>query len=387
MKFNLKNRLSFAELRELVIYKKRKELSWFNKLMLWLNYIAIICLVFSYCARFINPQAFWLLAFFGIAYPVTFCLNLFFVLYWLIQWKPIALWSFIVICSGWNTFFAYVQIDFSSEAPNNKDIKVMSYNCQLFDLYNWSHNSESRSTIFNMLSDENPDILCLQEYYTSEDPDDFNNTDTLTRFLKTKYSHIEYTTTMRKNDHWGIATFTKYPIVRKGKINFNTRWNNSCIYTDVLINKDTVRIYNMHLASLHFGKEEYKFINDIIEEKETEEVEGSKNILRLLKRAFIVRSKQAAMVAEHISECKYKIILCGDFNDTPSSFAYRKVKGDLNDAFTESGRGTSSTYAGKIPFQRIDYILHDDNFSSYNYTKQTETITDHYAISCYLKSR
>src|SRR6202007_2770483 len=116
--FNLKNRLSFAELRELVIYKKRKELSWFNKLMLWLNYIAIISLIFSYCARFINPQAFWLLAFFGIGYPITLAINLFFVLYWLIQWKPIALWSLIVICSGWNTFFSYVQIDFSSSIPD-----------------------------------------------------------------------------------------------------------------------------------------------------------------------------------------------------------------------------------------------------------------------------
>jgi endonuclease/exonuclease/phosphatase family metal-dependent hydrolase len=385
--FNFKNKFSFAELRELVVYKKRKQLSKFNKFMLWLNYIAIICLILSYTARFSNPQLFWLLAFFGIAYPITLCVNLLFVIYWLIQWKPIALWSLFVVCIGWNTFFSYVQIDFSSYTPNNKDIKVMSYNCMLFDLYNWSHNSESRTKIFNMLADENPDILCLQEYYTSEDKDDFNNTDTLTHFLKTKYSHLEYTTTLRKNDHWGIATFTKYPIVRKGRINFNTRWNNSCIYTDVLILKDTVRIYNMHLASIHFGKKDYKFINDVIDKKETEEVEGSKSILRLLKHAFVARAVQAAMVSEHIRACKYKVILCGDFNDTPSSFAYRKVKGDLNDAFAESGKGLSSTYAGKIPFQRIDYIFHSDDFSSYNYTKQKETITDHYAISCYLKAK
>lgn len=353
--------------------------------MLWLNYLAMVCILLSYCARFINPQTFWLLAFFGIAYPLILLANIFFILYWLLQWKPLAIWSFFFIVAGWNTLFSYVQVNFGSYITDNKDIKVITYNSMLFDLYNWSKNKESRNQIFNMLADENPDILCLQEYYTSEESGDFNNTDTLTKFLKTKYSHIEYTQTLRGLDHWGVATFTKYPVVRKGRIDFNTRWNNICIYTDVLINKDTVRIYNMHLASIHFGTRDYKFIDDVIKKNDTEEVEGSKNILRLLKRAFVTRSKQAMMVAEHMRSCRYKMIVCGDFNDTPSSYAYRTVKGDLKDAFIESGKGTGTTYAGKIPFQRIDYILHDKAFDSYNCRTVSETITDHYPVSCYLR--
>lgn len=379
--------ISFSELREWVVYKKRKQLSGFNKFMLWINYLVIVSLALSYCARFISPQTFWLLAFFGIAYPIALLLNLFFVLYWVLQWKPLALWSLITVLVGWNTLLSFVQFNFNSkQAPDNRDIKVMSYNSMLFDLYNWKKNTESRDTIFEMLSDENPDILCLQEYYTSEDPGDFNNTDTITKFLKTKYAHIEYTQTLRERDHWGVATFSKFPIVRKGRIDFNTRWNNLCIYTDVIINKDTVRIYNLHLASIHFGKSDYKFIDDMMKKNETEELEGSKNILRLLKRAFLTRAKQASMVAEHISTCPYKIILCGDFNDTPSSFAYRKVKGDLKDAFRQSGSGIGESYAGKIPFQRIDYIMFDKRFTSYNYSINKESVTDHYPVSCYLHS-
>jgi endonuclease/exonuclease/phosphatase family metal-dependent hydrolase len=380
-----KKNISFAELREWVIYKKRRELSWFNKFMLWCNYLAILCLLLSYCAGYINPATFWLMAFFGIAYPILLLLNLFFVLYWILQWKPIALWSFFIVAIGWNSLFSFFQISTTSEKPNNKDVKIMSYNCMLFDLYNWSKNAQSRSLIFNDLAEENPDILCLQEYYTSEEKGDFNNTDTLTKFLKTKYAHIEYTTTMRKYDHWGVATFTKHPIVRKGAIDFNTKWNNTCIYTDMLIAGDTIRVYNIHLASLHFGKADYKFISDVIEQNETEDIEGSKNILRLLKRAFLIRAKQASIVAEHIKTCKYKVIVCGDFNDTPYSFAYKKVKGDLYDSFKESGNGIGSTYAGKIPAMRIDYILHDKSITAYNYKRQEETITDHYAISTYLR--
>ncbi len=353
--------------------------------MLWLNYFCILSIILSYTARYINPNAFWPLAFFGLGYPILFILNVFFIIYWFAQMRVIGLWSVLALSIGWNSFFSYFQFNLSSTAPTNKDVKVMSYNCMLFDLYNWSHNKKSRELIFDMLQEESPDILCLQEFFTSEAKNHFNNTDTLTEFLSAKNIHTEYAITLRGTDHWGVATLSKYPVVKKGKILFNTNSNNICIYTDVIINRDTVRIYNVHLASIHFGKKEYKFIDDIIHDKSTEEIEGSKNILRHLKLAFVKRSEQVAIVSEHIAACKYKKIVCGDFNDTPSSFAYRKIKGDMQDAFMESGSGIGRTYAGKLPALRIDYILYSENFESYNYKHFPETYTDHYPISCYLK--
>jgi endonuclease/exonuclease/phosphatase family metal-dependent hydrolase len=262
----------------------------------------------------------------------------------------------------------------------------MSYNSMLFDLYNWKKNNESRNRILTSLAEENPDVLCLQEFYTSEEKNDFHNIDTVTGLLNAKNHHVEYTTTLRKFDHWGIATFTKYPIIKKGKIAFNTNANNICIYTDILVKKDTIRIYNMHLQSIKFGKEDYKFIeqvqNDTTDTKD--EVEKSKNILRRLKRAFVKRSIQADGIARHIENCKYKVIVCGDFNDTPSSYVYHKIRGDLKDAFIESGSGFEQTYAGNFPRFRIDYILHSKDFKSKNYHHLTETLTDHYPIVSYL---
>lgn len=377
--------ISFADLRREIEYRNSKKLGWLNRIMLWVNYLVIVCLILSYTARYINPQAFWLIAFFGLGYPILLIVNLLFTVYWFAQMRIIGIWSLLVIVLGWNSFFSYFQVNFDSVHPSNKDVKVMSYNCMLFDLYNWSKNAHSRNLIFDLLQEESPDVLCLQEFYTSEEEKDFHNADTLVKFLPTKYIHAEYTTTLREKDHWGIATLSKYPIVRKGKIVFNTTSNNICIYTDVVMNSDTVRIYNLHLASVHFGKQDYKFIDDIMNDKETQEIEGSKNILRRLKRGFLKRSIQAEQVALHIKSCPYKVILCGDFNDTPSSYAYRKIKGELNDAFIESGSGIGKTYAGKLPAFRIDYILYSKEFTSYNYKRVHETYTDHYPISCYLK--
>jgi len=375
----------YEKFKERAIYKRNFELSWFNKFMVWLNYFSVIAILLSYCAQFINPHNFWPIAFFGLAYPVLLYLNLFFILYWLVQLKLFFIWSLLIIIFGWNSFFSVFQLPKKNEKVNTGDVKVTSYNSMLFDLYNWSNNKKSREIIFSMLKEESPDILCLQEFYTSEEKNDFNNIDTVKKLLNLNFEHTYFTTTMRKYDHWGIATFSKYPIIRKGSIEFNTRWNNSCIYTDLLVNNDTVRVYNMHLASIHFGKKEHEYIQEIMSHTDSLEINQSKNLIRLLKNAYLLRAQQASIVAEHIKNCKYKVIVCGDFNDTPNSFAYKKVKGNLIDCFRESGEGISSTYAGKIPGIRIDYILHDEKIKSYNYKRINNTITDHYPISAIMK--
>ncbi|MGZ3862489.1 MAG: endonuclease/exonuclease/phosphatase family protein [Bacteroidia bacterium] len=365
--------------------KHKRPLGSLNRLALWLNYFAAIALLLSVLSKYISPATFWPMAFLGIGFPVLLALNFLFLVYWGVQLRVWAIVPGAVILFSAYNIFGNFQLRISEKAPSNKDIKVMDYNCMLFDLYNWSHNKQSRKIIFNMLQEQSPDILCLQEFYNSEKPTDFHNADTLVSFLKTKNIHTEYTTTLRTTDHWGIATLTKFPIVRKGKIIFETTSNNICIYTDVLINNDTVRIYNMHLASIRLGNKEYKFIDGLNKNEYTDSnLVESKSIIKRLRAGFLKRAQQAEMVAAHIKTCKYKIILCGDFNDTPSSFAYNTLSANLKDAFRESGSGIGKTYHGSLPFLRIDYILHSAEFESYNYKRYPESLTDHYPISCYL---
>ncbi len=82
-----------------------------------------------------------------------------------------------------------------------------------------------------------------------------------------------------------------------------------------------------------------------------------------------------------MQNCKYKIILCGDFNDTPASYTYNLLTKKLKDSFVEKGNGFGRTYAGKWPKFRIDYILHDENIKCVEHTVYKETYTDHYPIS------
>ena len=141
---------------------------------------------------------------------------------------------------------------------------MISFNVRLFDLYNWFHNNETRSDIFNFLQKESPDIICFQEFYaTDRKRPEFNNADTLPSILKAKYSQVEYTINIRKTDHWGIATFSKYPIVRKQSVHFAKKGGNVFIISDIKVGNDTLRVFNVHLESVHFGWNSYKFIENL----------------------------------------------------------------------------------------------------------------------------
>lgn len=351
-----------------------------DRIILLLNYIFIVCILISCFSPFVSPQNFTFIAYFGLAFPVLFVINCVLVIYWIARWKKQFVISLVVILAGWPMISDHwtISVNSGKGSAGNK-IKIMSYNVRLFDLYNWPHNTETRNKIFDIVKVVSPDILCFQEFYANE-LGTFNTLDTLREFQKAKNYHVEYMATASGKHHYGLATFTTYPIVNKGTVDIFTEHMNACIYTDIKIDSDTVRVYNMHLQSVHLSTIYYTDTN-YFETKEVYEQEAG-NILKRLFYAFSKRAVQADVIAKHISKCRYPVIVCADLNDTPSSYTYRTIRGKLKDAFTESGNGFGVTYAGKIPFLRIDYILHSAALDGSDFSVIPEKLSDHYPVCC-----
>lgn len=366
----------------------------FSFLFRLIYFIALTSLFLSYFAPPAHPKNFWMLSFFGLAYPALLLANIFFLIWWLIRWKKLYWLSLIVLLIGWTNMKTLFHFSASPPTPlrqsggESSEIKVLSFNVRLFDLYNWTHNKETRQRIFSFLKEESADILCLQEFFQG-DSGYFETLVPLVNLTQAKDKHVEYTITLKKKHHWGIATFSKYPIVNRGAIRFKTRSNNICIWSDIKTGEDTVRVYNLHLQSISFGASDYKFMEALRQKSDTldrEDIEmGSKNILRRLKRAFIRRASQTEKVIQHIDSCRYPVIVCGDFNDSPFSYTYHCFAEELKDAFMESGSGFGTTYLGSFPSYRIDYIFHSTHFTSSDFETVREELSDHYPVKCRLK--
>lgn len=371
--------------------EEKNKPSIFNRIVWVLNICALIGLTFSYLAAFISPRVIWWLALFGLGYEIMLIINIIFVIYWLFQGNRKFLYSLILIVVGLGKLFGVIQFNGKSKAEDqlrdDGSLKLMTFNVRLFDLYNWFHNNETRADIFNFLKKESPDIICFQEFYaTDRKRPEFNNADTLHSILGAKYSQVEYTINLRKTDHWGIATFSKYPIVKKQSVHFAKKAGNIFIMTDIKIGNDTIRVFNTHLESVHFGWNSYKFIENLNnDDVQQDEIAGSLTILRQLKKAFVKRATQVELMHDSIEASPYPVIICGDFNDTPYSYTYSILADDLRDSFRESGRGIGKSYNGPFPSFRIDYIFHDARIESSAYRTIHEKLSDHYPVSCMFK--
>ncbi len=372
--------------------EQKKKASVLKRLMFGLNILAVVFLLFSYAASFISPGRIWWFALFGMGYGIILFVNILFVIFWLLLKSRRFLFSLVFILIGFGKVFNIFEFHFShNETPQKKEaasfpVKVMSYNVRLFDLYNWFHNQETRGKIFKFLSGESPDIVCFQEYFTSDKKEDhFSNNDTLEKVIPAAYSNIVYSTTLQLN-HWGIATYSKYPIIHKETVHFQDRGGNVFTFSDIKIGNDTIRVYNAHLESIRFGKDDYKFIENL-GEAEQDEFKGSLSIILRLKRAFIKRSKQVQVLHRHIRQSPYPVVLCGDFNDTPSSYTYSVLRRGLEDSFRESGSGFGKTYIGAFPSFRIDYIFHDEKLKSAGYQTHHQKLSDHFPISCWIEKK
>lgn len=345
---------------------------------------AAVCLA-SVSAAYISPQILWMPAFFGLGFFISYPVNFLFFIFQALRKKKMFLLPLIPVLAGAFTFYNSLNITSgASSVKNENELKVMSYNVRLFDLYNWSHNMETRAKIFRMLQNEKPDVICFQEFY-SEDKGTFKNVDTLKLLLGLPYVKVSYTNTLKGIYHFGIATFSRYPIIAGGEMQFGKKkTSNNCIYIDIKKGNDTLRVYNAHLESIRFKKEDYMFIENIDEVDEQEDLTGGKKIATRLKRAFEKRAHEADTLATHISNAPYPVIFCGDFNDTPSSYAYNTLRSILHDSFKSGPAGFGTTYNGPFPAFRIDYILHSDDLNSSNFKITKESLSDHFPVSCFI---
>lgn len=340
--------------------------------LLIFNVIFVIALLLSYASLHVPPDKVWYFAVAGLIYPWLLVVNIIFCAIWMLVRPRYMVLSLVTILIGYNVLNRFIQ--FNGRNTDEPGIKVVSYNVKHFTGTGRNPSRDLAELIKSFLKESQPDIICLQEVKL--------RTNSVFNLEATKQElpsigHYQYA---RTSSTGGSVTMSRFPIINMQEIRFENS-GNIAIATDVLIGKDTIRIFNVHLQSYLIDPDKYRIIespgitseDDIREAREL----GSK-----YRKAMQMRAVQARLIRSKIRECPYPVIVCGDFNDSPASYSYQQVRGRLKDAFVSSGEGIGHTYIGKLPSFRIDYIFHSRVFSSYNFKTYDVPYSDHLPVSC-----
>ena len=322
----------------------------------------------------------------GLTFPVFLMINIGFFIFWLvIQRYKTALLPLIGLLLCYSQTRTYLPINFHTNKLPETSFKLLSYNIMGFD---GAIKQNGKNPILTYLKESNADILCLQEYSTTESSRHLSQKDVEQELKAYPYHRIN--TVGREKGHTNkIACYSKYPILSARVLDYSSEYNGSVLY-EVKIGEDTVTLINNHLESNKLTKADKAVYENMLKSPEKEKVKsGMRLLIRKLAEASAIRAPQADTIAHEITASPHPcIIVCGDFNDTPISYTHRTIAQNLDDAFTKSGRGLGISYNQNRFYFRIDNILTSKNLKAYNCTvDRSIKDSDHYPIWCYITKK
>lgn len=330
--------------------------------MFFINGVLALLLFVSCFVPLISVAHFAYFSILSLMVPLLVLFNLLYLAYWLFKRKKQLLLSAFVLVLGYICLGNFFKFKLSEEEIKKGDLSIMSYNVKGFNKFDWLHDASVEGRIMEFITSEDPDILCIQEFSPIKD-----------RQLKKLYP-FKFITGYKSSEKKSIqAIYSKFPIINNGSLDFPDSGNNA-IFADIVVSKDTIRLYNLHLES-------HKVIPSV--RRISNEPKG--RLLRRLAKSFTKQGEQAELFDKHRNATPFRKIVCGDFNNTQFSNVYKVIKGDMNDSFAEQGTGYGRTFNFRYYPVRIDFILADQAFEIEAHKNFDIKLSDHFPVMASIK--
>ena len=369
-------------------------------IMIAVTGIIVICYFLGLSAQWISPEKMGMPTYFVMLMPIWIVMMMMMIVFWLCfkKWihALIVIGIMVVTFAQWrkvvtinNPFKSQQSTVYSQQSTINsqqstvnsqQSIKILTFNTHIFN----NHKDNSFEKVAEFIKECDADIVCLQEfgYY-------YRYGASKQEILKLFDSIYPYRHLWFKNQNkWGengLATFSRYPIIKKKKIEYQSA-DNISIYSDIVIDKDTIRVINNHLESNKLNQEDREIAKKIMADDNSrqEKINAGLKVGSRLVSGAKNRVQQAEAVRYTIEETQHKTIVLGDFNDVPLSYTYNKICGNLQDAYAKGGQwGYHWTYNKSAMLFAIDHILVDQGFEIIKSKVHREMkVSDHYPLSC-----
>lgn len=341
--------------------------------------MVILMLLMGY-SYIISPANIPLAAGMGLGFPALIAVNIAFVLFWMFFSYKKMLVGIVGFILCFYPVRMYVPFNIVKE-PDENALKVMSFNCYGFRGNADTEGDTDKDAVVEYLVEQKADILCLQEVSMGALNEEQK------QMLFTTYPYHEIS---QRHDKGGtVALFSQFPIVGSDSIRYESDGNLSMAYK-LKAHNDTIIVINNHLESTHLDLDDRANFSQMVKGNlESDDIElESKSLLRTLGSSAAKRAPQAEKVADFISANKNKrLIVCGDFNDSPISYAYHRVAKGLNDGFVSAGNGFGWSYCHNAMRVRIDHVLCSEHYRPVKcIVDKKNTLSDHYSVICWLEN-
>lgn len=331
---------------------------------------------------YINPVSHPTLACLGLLFPFFIVANLIMLFVMLIfKWKR-AVIPIIGFVIAYGPIRTYIPLHIKKDVPEGC-VKILSYNvCGYGGNYRYE---KAVDTITSYIQRIDPDIVCLQEDHGGKGGNPVEAWKKIYPYNDT--THVSKPQAVNIN---AIGIHTRFPIIRKERIQYESDYNGSVAYF-LQWGQDTLIVINNHLESTHLSTDDRTRYKQVIKgDMERDAAEAEIHILiNRLGASMAKRAPEADALHRYVLDhADYPIILCGDFNDTPISYARRVVSQSLTDCFVESGCGLGLSFNQKGFNFRIDHIMCSQHFTPYNCTVDANMdASDHNPIICWLEKQ
>ena len=351
------------------------------------NIIAAILFLLGSYGYLLNPKYFWPVGLLTLTAFYFLLILVAFIFFWLIIKPRRALISVIALLLAFNPISNIIALrlsnSFTQAKPQNA-LRVMTWNVAQFNVMEDEKHPAVKKDMIDLINYYQPDIACFQEMVAEDSTvKDHGHID---EFLqKLKFSNYFYSYNSKEDfwgyAHFGILIFSKYPIIKKQTVSFYPNDYNSIFqYVDIVKGADTIRVFNIHLQSLRFSKANLKYIDKPTVEDENAAIKESRNIIGKFKKGFLKRQVQADRIRAEIEKSPYPVIVTGDFNDVPNSYAYHTIGKGMINAFVKKGTGLGRTFSGISPVLRIDNIFVDKKMDVLQFQLIKKKLSDHFPI-------
>jgi endonuclease/exonuclease/phosphatase family metal-dependent hydrolase len=304
------------------------------------------------------------------------------VVYWIARASRFAWVPLICILIGWKPLTNTIGFHLRQPTNYKKDpanIRIMTFNVHDFNM-ELPNGDSSRQAMLLLLKNKQPDVVCFQEYYSWRSQNPYQITDSIKRVLGANYHYFKPFAGTDTYDI-GLAIFSRYPITDSGLVSAGQpdKDLDPAIFCDIRRGNQKFRVYDLHLRSVSFDPADYEYVNEVAAHKRIQ-IQPTLHLLSKLKAAFVDRSEQVKLLKQHASTCAFPFVFAGDFNDTPTSYAFTQLSSGLKSAFASKGSGFGVTYESRLPDLQLDHILLSPSVKVKYHKILKETISDHYPV-------